>query len=270
MSRGLRSFVVYDIKNGLLKQWKVYIVTVIACIISICQTNPVLRADATGIDYIFNIFSGILRVYISPDMLFNIPFLWFVFMIIPSFLIGSYAVDDLNAYGIQMIVRSRSKLSWWISKTIWCVFSILLYFATIIVTMSVYSAAKNISFFGDTLNWCEFAGVYRYVSERELILHGIAMPAMTILTLCMLQMLLSLFFGSIAAYMIIIVYNILSAYITNPIFIGNFSMLLRDNAYVYDGLSIKVGVIIEVLMLISAFIVGIIVMKNRGTMIWKS
>lgn len=264
MSRKLSKFIIYDIKNGLLKKWSVFLVTILASVIAIENVSWDLRRGWSGLDIIFNIFSGMPRFYIAPDTIFNIPFLWFVFMIIPSFLIGCYAVDDLNAYGIQMIVKSRSKLSWWISKTIWCLLSVVSYFVVIIAVMGIYSGINNIPFADGGKRWCEFIGIYKAVPIKQLVLHGIAVPALTIFTLCMVQMLLSIIFGSLTAYVVIIVYDILSAYITYPVFIGNYSMLLRDSEYVSDGIDIRVGIVIELVLIVASFVAGIIVMKKTA------
>ncbi len=264
MHRKLIKFIGYDIRNGLLRKWPVFLATAVACLIAIEQADISIKEDAAGIDYIFGIFSGIPRFYISPEALFIIPFLWFVFMLIPAFLIGYYAVDDLNAYGLQLIVKSRSKLSWWISKSIWCLLSVVAYFAVIFAVIGGYALLTGRPLIGDSGNWCEYAGVYTPVDIGELILHGIATPALTIFALCMLQMLLSLIFGALAAYVIIIAYNILSAYITSPIFISNYSMLLRDKAYVYDGLNYSQGMIIEVVIIVVTFVTGMVIMKKTS------
>ena len=77
-------------------------------------------------------------------------------------------------------------------------------------------------------------------------------------------MVLSLCFGSLVAYVIVITYNILSAYITYPIFIGNYAMLLRNDAYVTDGLDFKLGMIIEIFVILVAFIAGVVIMKKTA------
>lgn len=264
MHSRLIKFIGYDIRNGLLRKWTVFLVTAIASLIAIEQTDITIKEGATGTDYILGIFSGMSRFYISPDAVFNIPFLWFVFMIIPAFLIGDYAVGDLNAYGIQLIVKSRSKLSWWISKTIWCLISVITYFIVIFAVIGGYALATGRPLVGDSRNWCEYAGVYTSVDIGELVLHGIVVPALTIFTLCMMQMLFSLIFGALTAYVIIIVYDILAAYITYPVFIGNYSMLLRDRAYVYDGLDYSQGMIIELTLLVLTFITGMFIMKKTA------
>lgn len=140
-------------------------------------------------------------------------------------MIGYYAVDDLNAYGIQLIIKSRSKISWWISKTIWCMLSVTLYFVVLFAAFAVFALASGKGLMGDSRNWCNYAGVYREVEINELVIHGILIPALTIFALCMLQMLISILFGALPAYIGVISYNILSAYITHPLFIGNYTIL---------------------------------------------
>ncbi len=264
MNKKLIKFIGYDMKNGLLRKWMVYFVAVVAGIIATEQVFVVIRDNGAAIDYIFGIFAGMSRIYIAPDTQFNIPFLWFVFMIIPAFLIGDYAVNDLNAYGIHLIVKSRSKVSWWISKTIWCTISVVLYFVVIFIVIGIYAHINGKTFVGGTDTWCKYANIYEGIDMNMLIAHGVIGPFFTILSLCMLQMVLSLLFGSLVAYVIVITYIVLSAYITHPVFIGNYAMLFRNNAYTTDGLDFKLGMVIEALLIIVSFTTGILIMKNMA------
>jgi len=264
MSKKLIKFIRYDMKNGLLRKWAVYLFTVVAVLVATQSIYIVYRDKGASIDYIFGIFVGLPKYYISPETAFNVPFIWFVFMIIPAFLIGDYAVSDLNAYGIQLIVKSRSKISWWISKTIWCITSVVVYFAIIILVLGIYGHLEGKAFSEGTDTWCYIVGMYEELEMSTLVIHGIIGPFITILAMCMLQMVLSLYFGSLIAYVIVIAYDILSAYITYPIFIGNYAMLFRNDMYVADGLDFRFGMIIEALVIVASFVAGVIIMKKTA------
>ena len=261
MSKKMIKFISYDLKNGLLHKVSVYLFTIVASVIATTQVFVLIRDRGAAIDYIFDIFAGMSRFYIAPDTQFNIPFLWFVFMIIPSFLIGDYAISDLNAYGIHMIVKSRSKVLWWISKTIWCFVSVVVYFVMIFFTIGIYAYITERPLVNGTETWGEYVGVYSEIEMGTLVMHGVMGPFLTILSLCMLQMVLSLVVGSLVSYVTIISYIILSAYITSPVFIGNYAMLFRNRAYMSDGLDFNIGVCIEVFVIILSFVAGLFILK---------
>ena len=262
MMKNLIRFIGYDIKNGILQKWKVYLFTIIVTIVATEHAFFLIKEKGSALDYLFDIFIGNPRFYISPDATFNVPFIWFIFMIIPAFLIGNYAVNDLNAYGVHLIIKSKSKVSWWLSKTIWCISSVIIYFIIIIATLTVYAYANGRDFYGGTKVWAEYMGIYEEISGEKLILHGVLGPMLTVLSLCMLQMVLSLLVGALNAYVIIISYNVLSAYITHPIFIGNFAMFLRNKDYVSDGLNFNQGLIIQSFMIVICLLTGLMFVKR--------
>lgn len=70
-----------------------------------------------------------MQVYIpTGENPFPIPVVWLMLQLVVSFLILSYPTQDLESYGMQFLVRTRKRGVWWISKSIWNILSVALFY----------------------------------------------------------------------------------------------------------------------------------------------
>ena len=62
-----------------------------------------------------------------PDQ-FRLPLAWILQYILLAYCIGNYVEEDMHGFGMQLMLKSRSRVLWWSSKCICCVCINLFYF----------------------------------------------------------------------------------------------------------------------------------------------
>lgn len=71
--------------------------------------------------------------------LFNPPVEWLIIQFVIAFATGSYAMEDLNTYGRQILLRSRTRLRWWISKCLWATLTAVFCYIVLYATVAIGS-----------------------------------------------------------------------------------------------------------------------------------
>ena len=123
----------YDLKNGLWKEKKKYFffmaLALIICVDFRLRWNQIdsLNVPSYG-DFLMYIFAGMKEFGNSPMEQFRYPEIWILVMLLISYQILYYPYQDLMGMGKQVLVNSKSRVLWWISKCIWLVCSVLIYF----------------------------------------------------------------------------------------------------------------------------------------------
>ena len=234
----------YDLRFGLLKQWKVYIIAIFVAYWSMRNYDIIQSGTKSVFDYWCFLFEGQARYYFSNDGIFRIPVYWIILFILPAFIIGDYAVSDLHGFGKGLIIKNGSRFQWAIAKIFWCIISVFLYVSVLMITVIVYSVAKGASFDISVNNYSDYLLVYINVSKIDVLIQFILLPVISIITICIIQLTLTMFCEPIIAYVIIISYDVLSVYFTSSAFIGNYAMVLRNNRVVEDGLNFVIGIFV--------------------------
>lgn len=165
---------------------------------------------------------------------FQFPVRWlFPHMLVLYFSLN-YARNDLTCGGIQVITRTNNKSTWWLSKCVWDIITVLLYFA---VEMAVWLLLASIS--GESgftsLNHTLFEGFFnesppdRNALAREYLFVLCFLPMAVCISISLLQMTLTLYMKPIFAYLIIVVYYVAGIYYSSPLFLSNYALSVRSS-----------------------------------------
>ncbi len=136
-----------------------------------------------------------------PDKMYElyiIPVLWLLPQVLVAYIIGYYAMTDLDQYGSQILIRSGSRIKWWVSKCIWNGCTVIcLYLITYAVTF--VTAVMN----GADIKWnltpevvmgaCNITALNGTGRLYRLVL--LVMPVITSVSLSIFQMMLALIFS---------------------------------------------------------------------------
>ena len=133
----LLHFLEYDISEGLIRFWRRYLWLIVLVFIT-CLLLDRASGDYLGmygeswspLGYMVNEFWGQRPFHFNqntPDQ-FRLPLAWILQYILLAYCIGNYVEEDMHGFGMQLMLKSRSRVLWWSSKCICCVCINLFYF----------------------------------------------------------------------------------------------------------------------------------------------
>lgn len=228
----------YDFRSGVLR-WR-YLAAVFLFAMPCVQSWISMRSvNCVGswMDYMLGCFKGIDPV-LNIDSL-EFPFQWFLIMGGCLFLNLDYPLNDLTEAGQQVIIRSVSKTSWFLSKCVWNLLSCVGYVLLGTLTALIFSliTGGNAAVV-NTPQVCQDAlQVYgaKMMTAGQTIAAVVGLPLVTLMALNMLQMVLSLLIKPIFSFLTCLCLLVLSLFISSPYVLGNGAMVLRSGIVLEGG-----------------------------------
>ncbi|MGN9160608.1 hypothetical protein [Clostridium sulfidigenes] len=258
----------HDFYKGTIEGWKRYAIAlcifVFLCFVfqiraeKIIQFNKISK-EISFSDFILFMFRG-MNVFDgnAVELQDKLP-QWFLVNIYLSIIIGYFPLKDLSESGIQVLIRTKSRVSWWLSKCLWVTYNVLIYYAISIIVITVFSLfhgglslepSKDLNLILSNLDISKF-------NFKGILIVGIILPVITSITFSLIQLLISLFTNSIISNMFIITVLTLTPFYCNSFFIGNYLMILRSNLNIGDsGISIVYGIVVCVVLSIATIFIG--------------
>lgn len=261
--------VFHDIKLGIGMEWRYYILFCLALVLflMINQNQSIFGNEndgATWGDFFGYFFLGIEKSKGLVDQTtgFHLPFEWFFLQTYVLYSAIKYPKQNYEECGYQVLIRTRSKSNWWISKTIWCLLHVSIYYILFYLITFLFCSG-----FGGNVDWHMSSGRglrLDQVSELKLAFILFVMPFIISSSLCLLSITLSFCKNSIFALIIDLIILISSVYWKNDYLIGNYSMLYRYYSVKFrDTMEIKKGLIICGLLALISIIVGLILFNKK-------
>lgn len=263
-----RKLIRYDIKNGTrsnLIQVGLFVAVII--IISLIGAENIHHCEksyqvkATVLDYICFMTGGPKHIPDKMYELYIIPVLWLLPQVLVAYIIGYYAMTDLDQYGSQILIRSGSRIKWWVSKCIWNGCTVIcLYLITYAVTF--VTAVMN----GADIKWnltpevvmgaCNITALNGTGRLYRLVL--LVMPVITSVSLSIFQMMLALIFSPIIGFIASQSIVFLATIFEYRVLFVNYGMLSHYGITCGSGIVLREGIIICVLVyLVSVVTAGI-------------
>ncbi|MBR6222174.1 MAG: hypothetical protein IKQ71_01915 [Lachnospiraceae bacterium] len=160
---------------------------------------------------------------------FTVPFVWLFVIALLMFNEGDLIGEDYNSHGVLKLVRSQSRLLWWLSKCITALVGTLIYMVVIVLVGLGYE-------------WLEFGGISTDVHAHMIINwfgtesislfseNGYMIFTVIILFLIfqsLMFLFLNMLINNLSAVIIMISYNIAGVYYGNAFFPFAYGMLVR-------------------------------------------
>ena len=263
----------FDIKNGIIKRiwlyailflffWLVDFVLFMQRMNMGVDTPKLIEQKLTIGDMLLYALGGAKHFVIEETVAFPFPVQWMLVILIIAFTSLRYPVDNLSGYGRHIIILSGSRRAWWISKCVWLMINVCIYYFIMLL-----SAASFALFVGAecNLNINEFLLRLLMLNFRELVPMpwNIVVPLLlhifTVYVLCMLQMLLSFFIRPLMSFFITSAILVFSLFFSSPFLIGNLAMPLRtENITTDEPISIGLGFVLCLSLCIVIFVIGLI------------
>lgn len=257
----------FDIRQGLLKRPLLLLVpvgiTLIACF-DLTRLAAQLEVRLPGFgDYLMYLYGGMDRYTPYSGEFFLFPVRWLILFLSAAFLTLHYPYKDLLSCGQQVLIRTRSRTAWWLSKCGWNILSVLVYHGLIFLTAALFciaTAADLSGKFHPKLLYAVFqtnpANQMQDSARWPFIL--LLLPVLVSLGIGLLQMTLSLFLKPLFSFFLIALLMISSAYFTSSCLVGNYAMAMRYDVVIHNGINFKDGIVVFAVMAFLAILTGCI------------
>lgn len=237
----LRNQIMIDIKQGIVKSYYKYLmVFILAILTSIEFFNKVhayidkgmIDGQISYIDCIIYQFKGMKEYVPAFNNPFDVPVQFMLINLLLAFMIGNYPMKDLYGMGMQMLIRSKTKLSWWCEKCIWNVITVIAYYFTIYIALLLVSVFCGAQLSGNihinVVNKLLGTNVTAIVGW-QVVAMVIILPICTSIAISMMQMFLAFLLNPIISYIVVIMVYIFSAYYMKWYMVGNYLMFYRSS-----------------------------------------
>lgn len=253
----------HDLRYGLIR-WRyllIFPLSILPCIP--CYTDAQLaNVSGTWMDYMLYCFKGSVPVTASPEMSLALPIFWVLAMAGSLLLNLDYFLSDLTQAGQQIMIRSKTRRGWYLSKCTWNLCSCMLYMMLLCTSVLLFTLLS-----GGTVSLQSTPSVMEiYLSELTVeptLLIGlpgfiavVLMPLVTLMALNMLQMAVCLLVRPIIGFLISMAILVLSVYCNLPFVLGNGAMAIRSALLVPGGISPGFATLTSMAILLASAILG--------------
>ena len=264
----------YDLKCGLLKEYKKYIVAIgLFIIIGFDFFIKMNHIEITVPDYLFYFFFGMEEYVPSPGNKFRFPALWVAVILYVSYITLYYPYKDLNGYGKNILLNTQSKKTWYLSKCMWVTVSTIIYFLIGFVVLSLFAIISGAETTADVSSNAVIKFIQFITTEQNLfyndamyykvtILHFI-LPVIICVMNNLLQLFLSLFIKPFFSFIFTVSYTIASAYYLKCFMLGNYAMIARSNIFIDNGVNFTDGLIISLIVILMVIISGTVLFSKQ-------
>ncbi len=275
MIHNFMSLLKHDILHGILLRWRYFLVAVLfftftdfAFMNNVNSLNlaadSVLKCSIT--DYILNMFIGNEPFDFELKKGISLSVVWFVFHAVLFSSMGFYITDDLNKNAFIFILKVKSRRKWWISKVVWCVLIVIIYYALFFIVSFIFAAlfgTVSLSV-NDLVVQRMFGFSVSGISIFDILLSSFFLPMAISCSFAVLEAALSLILKPLYSFLIIICYLIASTFYCRIYLLFNFSMIIRNNFYGINGVTNQYGILIAVILVVVSSVFGVFIIKRKN------
>ena len=252
----------HDIRRGLLR-WRYLVGLALFALpcVELLRISCVQNIPATWLDYMIACFPGV-SLHSAAERSVEIPVFWLPIMAGANLMSLDYFFTDLSQEGQQILLRCKSRQSWYLSKCVWNLLSSSLYFFIGFVTVSMFTF-----FSGSKFSLTNTPGLISLLFMEEDILPTAGLPALfatalapwaTICSLNMAQMAMALYIKPVYSFLGCMVVLLAAAYTSTPWCLGNGGMMLRSPQLIAAGIPAwKIWAVISV-WLAGSILIGMV------------
>lgn len=264
-------FVRFDLKHGLVKEWKKFLVALCAFLaffsiyyLRVVAENRNLAAQGeeplefTFIDLILSVLGGMKEFHYEDGEMFLFPAVWIFFFLLLLFYTLRYPTQNLDGIGKSMLILSQNRRVWWLSKCVWCCVYVFVYFLLLYISAFLMGLCLGGRLSFQPSEYAPYAldaGMYLKSPPWNLI-PGLGLVPLVACGVTMLQMILTLWVKPIFAYVVSCVLLLFSAYFANPVLVGNYAMLFRTGIFTEKGFPLWWGFVAATLLIVLSLLVG--------------
>lgn len=256
---------IFDIKKG-FRENKLKIG--VACFLftflaNITVKNCLIQQNGSGyLSYWIAILGGMQEYVKTETSIFKLPVSWFLFYAYLFFLVGFYPVSDLYSGGAKTLLFAESRNKWVISKFLWIVTTIIIYYVIFLVCLFVNAVLignkdAGLSYVAD------FYGISSDINMRQILVVFFVVPIFVTIAMSFIQFVISITFNALSGYIITITILVVSTYWMKPFLIGNYLMLIRNKLITSGGMKEANGYILGIVISIIMLVTGCLIFMKK-------
>ena len=261
----------YDLINGGKRNIFKYCVIIIFVILvcnqlmkyanSKIQGNLLLLDEISYGDYVLYYLSGMKELVLDANKQFEIPYIWMAEQLLLCSLIFSYPIKDVRGQGKNILLQYGSRQKWWLSKCIWTLVQVLVYYLIVFSVIGIYTV------FTGKLSMSIHASLFSMtdnvtLTKEILPVSCIYSNVLYSVTIGMIQITISLLMTFVTGILLVVIYDIVALFIMNIWVLGNCSMLYRNDVIVVDGINVNISNLLCMILIILTIIISIIYFKR--------
>lgn len=265
----------HDYYMGTIKGWKKYAVVLIIFILLcanfqrgliISREYDNFKEKPTFGNYIIDLYKGVdISNRVDNKEKIEIPPGWVLLNIFLSIVVGYYPLNDLKEYGTQILIRSKKRWQWWLSKCLWIMGNVLIFYAIGYIVIAMFSLINGeLSLIPNhKVSLAVLKLDTSSLAAKEVFSACLILPIVTSVALSLMQLTIAMFSNSIYSNIFIISLLIVSMYYCSPILMGNYLMLLRNSLMVgIKGIETSTGIILSMAISFISITLGIFKFKT--------
>lgn len=259
----------YDIRRGIIGSPKGHLLTVVLGLLICVGFNFDYSKyydihTASFLDIIYYSFAGSPKYVPNKDLPFIFPLVWATVFLLPIYMSSYYPFYDLMGYGKTILIETGSKKAWLLSKTVWCILRITVYFVLFYLTILIFCLVMEIP-----VDYCVTRNTHEMMIERyykaDVYLAGdyelldfngdksilfLVLPVLIVSVIAMFQMTISLFSTPVYGFLVSAAILVVSTYYLHPALLGNYLMVLRSDQLFNGGVNELTGAITSIILII--------------------
>lgn len=263
----------FDLKRGVRQEWIKFLFAFAVCIaccslmkfqMDIYQKSNDLNESFNPclMDFILYNLRG-MKTY-SPNLSgerYVLPAVWMFNQVMIAFIVGNYPSSSLKGYGRSILINSKSRVQWFMSKILWAASMTVVYYIVLYLATAVFCIFNgySLSFIPtENITYTFYNVDFQKIYVDEFVLCLVFMPIITSIVASIIQTVLSFMINPYLSFIAIVVLMLSSTYKTTPALIGNCSMIIRTRFVTPMGIYIEHGLIFLSVYLVTALTVGLV------------
>lgn len=260
----------YDLRNGMWSRKLCLILPIAFFGMALCSIAPYVKYPEYNMTLGGALFE-ILKSMPPVDMenkKFDVPVVWLMIQIGCVFFTVEYPTRDMNNFGQQIMIRSKGKGHWLMSKYAWNLLSVLIYwlvgYIMVILFCAAYKVPMSLGVDGNLVGGMENCDkIQECYPARDMVLLLVIIPILVSITISFIQMFTAIMLNDVFGVAISMFVLVWSMCMINPLAIGNYSMMQRSDIFNSKGLNFKNGIPITLVMIAVTVILNYVLFKNK-------
>ena len=260
----------YDLLHGTVAQWKRFVilgaVIIFSCVMFVVNyQKPLGLSQVNFSDLILWNFRGMKSIDNIKSLFITSNGLWLMINLFLAVLVSTYTKNEMSGIGQILMIKSGKKSLWWLSKSLWCLFTVTFFYIVIIAAILLFSL-----FTGDIKAPVQLPVLHKLVNQyigenisNVMLSKYILQMIIVSMAISIFQMMISIIWPVVFSFLPVGIILVEGIFTTNQYSIGNTLMLIRDINWNID---IRNNVTIcSFLILMTVFVGGIYLKKKDIT-----